>query len=343
MISRISIIVPAHNAEATLQACLDSLLQQNEQRLEILVIDDGSTDATAAVGADFAARDPRVRILHLPENQGVSAARNLGLSAASGQYIGFCDADDWAEPAMYGALADAADAACAQIAFCPVVKDFPQRSLTVPLPWPGGTVLDTQAIRTDLVPCMISLDTDGEELPLSGYTPRNLFAREVIGGLWFLPDIHYAEDLLFIVAALLRAERAAVVSIPLYHYRFHSGSATQRYSRHIPASHAASQEALRVMLAEHHLLESLSPRLAIRARRNVLGAIINVCLPGTPYPPLRRIGAIRALIADAEVHALFRQARLDTRSRKQALKYWLIRHRLATPLMLLYSYAYRAR
>lgn len=345
MTPRVSIVVPAYNAEETLGRCLDSLLAQDLQEIEILVVDDGSADGTAAVSEAYARQDRRVRALRLPRNQGVSTARNHGLAQARGEYIGFCDADDWAEPGMYGALLRAAEAGDAQVAFCAVIKEFPGRAVEIALPWPD-TVLDAAAIRDDLVPRMVSLDFDGEDQPLSGYTPRNLFAREVLDAVRFRADIHYAEDLLFIVEALLRARRAAVVSAPLYHYRFHAGSTTQRYSPHVPASPYASHAALAQLFSDYGLTEALAPRMAIRARRNVLGGVINLCLPGTPYPPLRRIRAIRALLCSAEARAAFRGvplAGIARRQPKQALKYALIRCRWATPLMLLYSYAYNAR
>ena len=343
MTPRVSIVVPAYNAAPTLPACLDALLAQTLTDIEVLAIDDGSTDDTWALLCAYAQRDARVRACQLPANQGVSAARNTGLAQARGAYVGFCDADDWAEPTMYAALLRAAEEARAQVAFCAVVKHLPHRDVPVPLPWPDGARLDRAAIRADLIPAMIALEKDGEALPVSGYTPRNLFAREALQGLSFRPDIHYAEDLLFIVQALLQAEAATVVAAPLYHYRFHAASVTQRYSAHIPASFDASQAALWNTLRAHGLADALAARMAIRARRNLLGAVANLCLPGTPYRPRARVRAIRALIAAPEVRALFAPVRLRTLPPKLAVKHALVRCRLATPLMLLFTYAHRTR
>ncbi len=355
----VSIIVPAFRAAATLPMCLDSLLAQTLADIEVLVIDDGSDDGTADVAAAYATRDARVRALRQPENLGVSAARNRGLTEARGAHIGFCDADDWAEPGMYGTLLRAAQTKDAQVSFCAVIKELPGGSVTVPLPWPDGTVFDPSTIRTDLIPNMIACPTDSEQLPVSGYTPRNLFAREALEGLTFRADIHYAEDLLFIVQALLRAQRAVVVGTALYRYRFHAGSTTQRYSPHVPASQYASQSALidaltrdsiaLIWLSDNVVKQELAERLNIRARRSLLTGVINLCLPGSPYPPLRaRARAIAELISTPEARALFqpRTVRLWPllrREPKLALKYALIRYRLAAPLALLYTYFYRSR
>lgn len=93
----ISIIVPIYNAEEYLQACIESLLRQTEKELQIILIDDRSTDGSYAVAQSFANQDPRILLLQQP-HAGQSAARNLGLSHAQGEFIAFVDADDALEP-----------------------------------------------------------------------------------------------------------------------------------------------------------------------------------------------------------------------------------------------------
>ena len=93
----VSVILPAYNAATTIDETLKSALAQTHQRLEILVVDDGSTDATAEIVAAFAKRDPRIALLHQP-NAGVAAARNLAIEHARGSYIAPLDADDLWHP-----------------------------------------------------------------------------------------------------------------------------------------------------------------------------------------------------------------------------------------------------
>ena len=89
----ISIIVPIYNAERYLAACLDSLLSQSEKELQILLVDDGSTDGSLAIAKEYAAKDARIEVFH-QSNAGQSAARNVGLQHAKGEFIAFVDADD---------------------------------------------------------------------------------------------------------------------------------------------------------------------------------------------------------------------------------------------------------
>ena len=90
---RFSIIIPIYNEEAYLREAIDSVLAQTVSDWELLLVDDGSTDASAAICADYAASDARIRMLRQP-NRGLSAARNAGLAAAKGEWIAFLDGDD---------------------------------------------------------------------------------------------------------------------------------------------------------------------------------------------------------------------------------------------------------
>lgn len=97
---RLSIIVPVYNTAAFLPRCLESLIGQTYRNLEIICVDDGSTDGSAAILDEYAAKDVRIKVIH-QENAGVSAARNRGLDAATGELVAFVDADDWLEANTY--------------------------------------------------------------------------------------------------------------------------------------------------------------------------------------------------------------------------------------------------
>jgi len=99
----ISVIVPVYNVEGFLARCLDSILSQTYENLEVILVDDGSTDSSGRICEEYAGKDPRVRVIH-KENGGLSSARNAGLEIASGGYIAFVDSDDWIEPDAYSHL-----------------------------------------------------------------------------------------------------------------------------------------------------------------------------------------------------------------------------------------------
>lgn len=97
---RLSVIIPVYNAEAYLRRCLDSVLAQGQEDMEIICVDDGSTDGSAALLQQLAAQEPRLRVI-LQENRSAGAARNRGLAEAAGEYVHFLDADDWLEDGLY--------------------------------------------------------------------------------------------------------------------------------------------------------------------------------------------------------------------------------------------------
>lgn len=92
---KISILVAVYNAEKYLSKCLSSLLSQTLQDIEIICVDDASTDSSLTILNAYAAKDERIKVVHLPQNAGIAKARNAGLSISTGEYIAFVDSDDW--------------------------------------------------------------------------------------------------------------------------------------------------------------------------------------------------------------------------------------------------------
>ena len=96
----ISVVIPAYNVQKYLSACLDSVINQTYHNLEIIVINDGSTDSTGTICDDYARKDTRIKVIH-QENQGLSGARNTGLNNCTGDYIFFLDSDDYLNSIKY--------------------------------------------------------------------------------------------------------------------------------------------------------------------------------------------------------------------------------------------------
>lgn len=119
----ISVIVPIYNVEKYLVKCVDSILAQTYQELEVILVDDGSPDNCGQICDEYAQRDPRIRVIHKP-NGGLSDARNAGLEICTGDYIGFVDSDDWIEPQMYGTLLELLHRFDADMAFGGVADDL---------------------------------------------------------------------------------------------------------------------------------------------------------------------------------------------------------------------------
>lgn len=113
----VSIVIPVYNAEEFLVKCLDSVINQTLENIEIIIIDDGSTDSSAQICKEYAAKDSRI-IYYRKENEGLAAARQDGIERASGEFVGFVDSDDWLELNMYERMYGEATKENADIVFC---------------------------------------------------------------------------------------------------------------------------------------------------------------------------------------------------------------------------------
>ena len=212
---KISVIVPVYKAEAYLNACVESILGQREGDFELLLIDDGSPDGCPALCDGFAARDPRVRVIHKP-NGGVSAARNTGLDQARGSWIVFIDSDDWADPNYLEALLALQEEAgeegvLVMTDYQPFAPEGPE-ARDFPAPFTArldGPDTDPQSFR-DLI--------FGFRL----FPPYcKLYRREVIEalGLRFNTALRTAEDFDFNMRYLAQMKAVCYRPIPSYHYR----------------------------------------------------------------------------------------------------------------------------
>lgn len=113
----ISVIIPVYNVSAYVAECIESVLAQSYAKLEVIIVIDGPTDGSDQICEDYAQKDERIRCVY-QENQGLSAARNIGLDCAKGEWIGFVDGDDWIEPDMFETLLRAATDSGAEIVNC---------------------------------------------------------------------------------------------------------------------------------------------------------------------------------------------------------------------------------
>lgn len=266
----ISVIMPVYQAEKFLRASVESVLAQTFSDWELLLVDDGCRDGSAALCDEFARRDDRVRVLHKRKNAGVSAARNSGLEAARGEYIAFLDADDALEPLALETLwclreqAGADTAACAHLNLRPDGSGWPEQVL------PAG-VYGKEQIREKIVAPLL-----GERLAVpvfNGFIWRYLFSAKVIRSAHLRFEGAYLEDELFLLEYFCCARSLAVTEQPLYRYLLNPASATHKYMRDFQKVFDRFMER-KEALAEKYRLNDLRPQW--RENSNWAGLLIAV-------------------------------------------------------------------
>lgn len=203
----ISIIVPVYNVEKYLDRCMQSILQQTYQRLEIILVDDGSTDSSAQKCDSYARRDSRVTVIH-KQNGGLSDARNAGLEAASGAYIGYVDSDDWIEPDMYERMYRACVENDAQLAVCRYFNEYRDRTES------GGSGSVVSLSRDELLKIYIGGD---DAYVIYNSVWSKLFKRDLVEGMVF-PKGRNSEDIMYTTRAFCRAHKAVYLDSSFYHY-----------------------------------------------------------------------------------------------------------------------------
>lgn len=221
----ISIIIPVYNTQKYLARCIHSLLQQTYTNIEILLIDDGSTDNSYSLCQEFAVQDSRIVLYH-QKNQGVSAARNKGISLASGDFIMFVDSDDYVDPTICQSLIDGlnnSEYTDTQTVFCGYhfVHSKNEHVVKTENVVPSSTsIWNLEDFKKNYGPMLNS------KILLSLWA--KLFSAKVIKmqHLHFHEDLHIGEDLTFLQDYLLALPtiNIAIVQKPLYYYDVKEGS-----------------------------------------------------------------------------------------------------------------------
>ncbi|MFD3500038.1 CDP-glycerol glycerophosphotransferase family protein [Streptomyces sp. NPDC058678] len=221
---RFSVIVPAYKVQAYLHECLDSVLSQSYPDLELIAVDDGSPDACGAIIDEFTARDPRVRPVRLPKNQGLGAARNAGLRVATGDYLLFLDGDDTLTPHALRAIADRLKETGEPDV---LVHDYARAD------WSGRTVRNQAAIHlTERGPASFGLEDRPGLLKLLTVVWNKTYRREFVEREGFTFPSGFYEDVPWTYPVLMAAESIAILDRVCVHYRQRRrGSITRTTSR----------------------------------------------------------------------------------------------------------------
>ncbi|WP_270847830.1 glycosyltransferase family 2 protein [Candidatus Collinsella stercoripullorum] len=217
----VSVIIPAYNAETTIGSTLKSLINQTYNKLEILVIDDGSSDKTAEVVEDYIATDSRVN-LKRRDNGGAGAARNAGLEMVTGDYVTFVDSDDLLNQFAIEVLVSISTDCNADIAIGKhqrFISNIQEPDLSTQVDWEG--LVTVVAAGTAIESILYKMEHEG--------VCGNLYRTDLLRGLSF-PPIRVYEDACFNLSALSNAKKCALLRKPLYWYRQRDESLTHTYS-----------------------------------------------------------------------------------------------------------------
>lgn len=222
---KVSVIIPVYNAETFLRQCIQSVICQTYQELEILVIDDGSTDQSREVCEQFSRTDRRIRLFH-QENKGVSSARNVGLDAATGEYVFFLDSDDAIHPSLIQEAVRQAEASREKLIFCGYVRFTSlQMEECQHQKVEDGDSPVWETTEKHLSEEWFHIRFERELSCIGG----KMIQREFLGTQRFNEKIQSGEDTLFLYQLCRRQVRIAYMDAHWYYYRIHPDSTTHLY------------------------------------------------------------------------------------------------------------------
>ncbi len=213
----ISVIIPVYQAKKFLYKCIDSVLSQTYQEIEVILIDDGSTDGSAEICDDYVARDNRVRVIH-QKNAGVSAARNRGIEQATGQYLMFVDADDYVEKTL-----------CENLMYFATTADLMIEGFIED--W--GSFVKKTSVAEQRFYSLQELKKDFDilyKIPMLNSPVARLYKKKLLSDIKFDVDIPLGEDFLFNLMYYSKCQNIAFLPQTDYIYnQTNTNSATKKY------------------------------------------------------------------------------------------------------------------
>lgn len=290
---KVSIIVPVYNVEKYLDSCIESLVNQSYPLLQIILVDDGSTDGSGAICDHWATKDNRITVIH-KENEGISATRNIGLCNASGDYILFVDSDDWIELDMVRCLVENGE------------------GIDVVACGASSYSSDGQMVHQDKTSEQYYSSNEEIQIAYIDGIIKNLFYGPVaklykfqaIRSTGFDTDLRVAEDIVFNLSVLKNARTVKVIPYLGYNIRLHDNSTTHKmalkYTRLYEHDYVTIKDAIykakKEWLVEHklYLIEDYKRTCLMR----YFNEMSNLFRIGNPYCREERYKKVRTIHSD---------------------------------------------
>lgn len=295
----ISIIVPVYNAERFLEKCVDSILAQTFSDFELILVNDGSKDASAAICNRYAQADHRIKVIH-QENKGVSVTRNTGIEQAAGRYLGFVDADDWIAEDMFAQMLTQAHTTQSDVVMCDAwtLYDNGQRELDTITQLETDCVLNRYTLTAQLLP------------DFAGSACRCIYKTDMIRkyGIRFPVGLKFSEDRVFNIYAMGYANQVSYIKKPLYMRYVNLTSCVHRfhpdYFEHALLAAEQTEKAVAEAWDNKEEYQTAYLKHLIQAS---LCAIENIKHPDSPYSRKERIQKIREICNNDRIREAIRR------------------------------------
>lgn len=278
MKEKISIIVPVYNVEKYLERCVESLLLQSYKNIEIILVDDGSTDQCSKICESFVEKNSHIRVIH-KENGGLSSARLAGVQVAKGEYILFVDSDDYIAEDMVEKLYNAIVQEHAELAICGYYTKDEEIKKASLLPYKEKMITGRENILYNYILPLIG-NIPGE-INIPGFLCIRMLKKNLIREEYFVSERKYfMEDHVFDLYYAEKVERIAVVNEPLYFYCINRTSLSNCYRREKWKMYVNLLDFYEQYLEKHEIGKEIK-RIEYFIRSAVFATVDNAVLSGT--------------------------------------------------------------
>lgn len=305
---KVSIILPIYNVEKFLDTCIQSVINQTLEDIEIILVNDGSTDNSLSICYKYQKKDKRIKVIN-KTNGGVSSARNRGIQEANGTYIGFVDSDDWIEPEMYEKLYAKIDDINADVGMCNYVVDNNGKSTLKALDT-DAEVFEKKDIVDYLIPNMIGQDSfNSKQQNVMGSVCRLIIKRKFIvdNKLMFKTDLALMEDLIFCVEAFLKVDILSLVNGGYYHYVTNDNSALTSYRPNTIEERLEIHDYLRNLFEKESIYNKYRLRMNYRYIKMFIISISNEMRNDNPKSSKEKLNTIKILCQNKKLKELLRE------------------------------------
>lgn len=257
----LSIVIPIYNAEKYLSECLESIINQSYKPIEIILVNDGSTDKSLAISRHYAKQDKRIKII-TQENSGVSAARNIGIKAATGKWLCFVDADDWIEQNACDILSQELSTDY-DVYFSPYFKYEKTKRFIVTSPHKHDELekSDFAIFQEWLLNQYIYRNDYAISSPWAKIY-RTDFIRN--NNIFFNPKLSMGEDKVFNLQVYQYARKGMYIDIPFYNYRIDTNSSSRKYDKNIIEKYENLLQEISIFIEKYRKGDKLTEAFNIR-------------------------------------------------------------------------------
>lgn len=340
---KVSIIVPIYNVEKYLERCLDSLISQSFHDIEILAINDGSTDRSLEILKRYESTDNRIKIIN-NSNVGVSETRNIGIIESKGEFIVFVDSDDWIDKDMIEKMYKFMINEKSDMVICTYIREFGDHSKERKFNLPEINIYENEQVKNELFRKLVgplgSELSNPEYVDALGTVWGKMYKANILKKNFLkfidLNEIGTGEDILFNIYVFNYINKAILLNTPMYHYwRGNEESITSKYIPGFIEKRKKYFNYMKDFINENKLGYDFIKALNNRICTSVLGTGLVECYKDNNISEVEKINRIKNLLKDEYIDSAYKSLELRYFPIHWRIFYFFNKYKLAIPSYLM--------